>query len=563
MNEINSLRKMYNGITNYFINIADNTNQKKAKTMLDREDIIHALIATISFDIIFIKEQLVEKTEGVIYKSKLSDNELDKMMNYINGYNNKIIFEDSATMLAFIRNKFAHGDYHIDLENNRLCFKRNTEDIFVDLKILIDFYIEYSEALQHRFKGNSFQTQFAINKGGKVITKPIETDRELDLFLALFKIKKYNLKKLNGEDLTSEEKRDFVIDIKYLQYQLQNQGDEKLLDRMLIDKYFNKGYVIDINKSKIKDENLKAEIKNLIKKNNDIAEENGYHLSYLVYLYGNCINKFINEYSTECIEIGLDLNEYILKKMYYNDIYDFKEFINQESAENNVYISNQLQEIFVATSLIRFYSLYWYPLESIYQNNKIYHMDRSDLFPFDELDLSEFNPDIINIDKIGIKEAEDRLRHLGKSIISKNNKLNEREKNIIGLSKKNNLNSHESEKLESFKKEVEKLKREIDDLYEMYMEASQYYNYVKNDYNNVYFKNKAIIAGMRDALAHANVKIKNAGIAANIKELGIEFNDIYEGKVEFNLKTDFYSLENLYEARNVDIIDDYITKIKR
>ena len=95
------------------------------------------------------------------------------------------------------------------------------------------------------------------------------------------------------------------------------------------------------------------------------------------------------------------------------------------------------------------------------------------------------------------------------------------------------------------------------------METSQYYNYVKNDYDNVYFKNKAIIEGMRDALAHANVKIKNAGIAANIKELGIEFNDIYEGKVEFNLKTDFYSLENLYEARNVDIIDDYITKIKR
>ena len=56
---------------------------------------------------------------------------------------------------------------------------------------------------------------------------------------------------------------------------------------------------------------------------------------------------------------------------------------------------------------------------------------------------------------------------------------------------------------------------------------------------------------------------KNAGIAVNSNELEIEFNDLYEGKVEFNLKTDFYKLEKLYEACNVDIIDDYIEKVKR
>ena len=217
MNEINSLRKMYNGMTRYFLNIADHIHEKDDITILDQKDIIHALIATVSFDIIFTKEQIVEKGEGLTYKTRLSDNELDKMVKYINSYNNKKLFEDSATMLAFIRNKFAHGDYHIDLENGELCFKRDGEDVFVDLRILIDFYIGYSESLQHRFKGNSFQRQFAINKGGKVIKKPIETDKELDSFLSLFKIKKYNLKKLNGEELTSEEKFNFSIDIKYLQ----------------------------------------------------------------------------------------------------------------------------------------------------------------------------------------------------------------------------------------------------------------------------------------------------------------------------------------------------------
>ena len=97
MNEINSLRKMYNGITNYFLNIVDNMSENKNVTKLTKEDVINALIATISFDIIFKKEKVVEKSEGLVYSSKLSDDELDMMLNHIHSLNNRNIFHFSKS----------------------------------------------------------------------------------------------------------------------------------------------------------------------------------------------------------------------------------------------------------------------------------------------------------------------------------------------------------------------------------------------------------------------------------------------------------------------------------
>lgn len=136
------------------------------------------------------------------------------------------------------------------------------------------------------------------------------------------------------------------------------------------------------------------------------------------------------------------------------------------------------------------------------------------------------------------------------------------EKNIIGLSAKETLNDNELKKLNEFKDKIIKIKCELDQAYELYMETSLYYNYVKKDYESDYFKNKTIIEGMRDALSHANIKIENIGLSTNVKELDLEFNDIYEGNVEFNLKTNFYSLENLYEDYNVNVIDNYVNKMK-
>lgn len=562
MNEINSLRKMYNGITNYFLNIVDNMSENKNVTKLTKEDVINALIATISFDIIFKKEKVVEKSEGLVYSSKLSDDELDMMLDHIHSLNNRNIFDNSATMLAFIRNKLAHGDYYFDLDNNRLCFKRENYDIFVDLKILVDFYIGYAETFKHRIKGKSYEKQFVLNRGKIEIKKPIETDKELDTFLSLYKIKKYKLKKMNGEELTSEDKLNFLAVIESLKVEILKGGDEKVLDRKLCDYYFKLGFVVDVNNSKIKDVELKQKIKDSIEINNEKIKELNCPMSFLIFKYGESINKIINEYSTECIESGIEINEYLLKKMYYTGIYDFEMIINGESKQSKMFLSNRLQEIFISISLVRFYSLYCYPLESIFKNNKIYHMDRTECFPFDELDLSEFSPDVINIDDIGLREAKDKLKSIGKSISSSNNRFELRQKNIEGLMKKKNLNDAEKVKLDEFKNEVIGLKSRIDELYDMYMEYSLYVDYVEKDYQSNYFKNKAIIEGMRDALSHANVKIDNIGISQDVSNINIEFSDIYEGNLEFNLKTKLYNFENLFESHNVSIIDDYTKKIK-
>ena len=121
------------------------------------------------------------------------------------------------------------------------------------------------------------------------------------------------------------------------------------------------------------------------------------------------------------------------------------------------------------------------------------------------------------------------------------------------MSKKNNINEKTRLKLEEFKRVLSFDEKKLSKFYELYFEICDYRNMVIKDYeeNYIYFRNRRIIEGMRDAISHGNVTIEEIGVDDCVSYIKIKFSDVYEGNLEFELDTNLYSLENLFEEENL------------
>ena len=115
-----------------------------------------------------------------------------------------------------------------------------------------------------------------------------------------------------------------------------------------------------------------------------------------------------------------------------------------------------------------------------------------------------------------------------------------------------------------FKLLLESKKELLDNTYEQYLDMSNYKQMVYDDYqkNHLYFRNRQIIEGMRNAISHGNVTIEDITTDNIINKTKIKFSDIYEGNLEFELATDLYSLENLFEGKNI-LANDVFIKFKK
>ena len=79
------------------------------------------------------------------------------------------------------------------------------------------------------------------------------------------------------------------------------------------------------------------------------------------------------------------------------------------------------------------------------------------------------------------------------------------------------------------------------------------YNSIRDDYRNnpEYYKNRAIIEGIRNAIAHGHIRIRKAN---NIDDTVIIFKDIYNGEVTFELEITVDEFSSLFSQRNVSLI---------
>jgi hypothetical protein len=87
-----------------------------------------------------------------------------------------------------------------------------------------------------------------------------------------------------------------------------------------------------------------------------------------------------------------------------------------------------------------------------------------------------------------------------------------------------------------------------------YNVANGEYNAIKNDFtvNSIYFQNKAIIEGIRNSIAHGHYEFISKG---NIWDTEVIFNDIYEGRVTFQVKMTFDELTKLIDNNYMNVLN--------
>ena len=208
----------------------------------------------------------------------------------------------------------------------------------------------------------------------------------------------------------------------------------------------------------------------------------------------------------------------------------------------------------IGTVLISmFNSLFIYPFEDVYTNNIKYKLDKTGEFDFSSLNFDYINPTIDGIDRRPIEIIKDDVRVLEKnydkvnnSIIEKTNQLN----NIKGNVKLEELlkNNISNLNINLQKINIELLKK-----------RNECFN-IEEDYriNHKYFKNKAIINGIRNSIAHGHYEIIPAELLADTK---IIFTDLYESKETFKVEITFEDFSSILE-NSFRVMLDYVDKNK-
>ena len=130
------------------------------------------------------------------------------------------------------------------------------------------------------------------------------------------------------------------------------------------------------------------------------------------------------------------------------------------------------------------------------------------------------------------------------------------------LQQENNLSkvSGNAKAVLSITNGINDLRINLSQLVTDYLLANKEYEDIKKDYsdNYMYFKNKAIIEGIRNSIAHGHYEFISNG---NVWDTEVIFSDIYEGQLTFQVKMKFIDFVSLIED-NFKQVMDYVDNKK-
>jgi len=557
MEKIDCIEEYYSSVKAYYLFLMGNAfkNEEWQKYILNDNYLNGAKVYFISNLFLDIKEDLVSKVGFKSFESNIMYNQLDNTVEIIankidKGYKlNKKEFASSADVIAFLRNKFAHGKYVIDFDHNRVVFDDNGSNVIVNINKLMLFTITAV------FDYLKYQKRFELSR---------------NVFIYTDKNKKE--KKIN----TTSELRNVIKKIKLVKFKLKSDNDKEIslvclkrLDNFI--KYYSENYNNALKS------NLYKELKSLLKENNvsltieekrlkkqeDINTIEEFFKTEVMNNNEFDFNKEI-EIIGRKIEIILANEDYLnvtsgIKHLILLDAISNKRLSNLDALKNYLYTNsditlNLLYEDIGVSYLSMLNTLFSYPFDDIYNGANDYKKITSDDFDFSKLDLSLIDVSKIDIFSNTINEKEVICNGLLKRKEQTEKNIEQQKKNLKELKNKSKDTTNLEAIIGNMKKTLKQQNKSLKAELESYNEMKEYFN---NNYN--YFRNKRIVEGIRNSIAHGNYKFITK---KNSLDTLIEFSDIYEDKLTFRGTITFRDLETLLDD-NFSIIQDFINKDKK
>ena len=504
--------------------------------ILDRKYQVGSVLANLSSLLLATKEDIVENEGELIYSSKVFDFSLLKSVDLIatvekDGVKlDNYLFSDKETLVATIRNKIAHGDFKIDFENNLVILNVKNNLVRIDIDKLSNFVVSAFNTTIKDYKGSSYKRNLLSFKvKDKKRTKPLTLPSEFRNVIKFFVNTTFEIKSNDGSEIDKNCRDLFEYFLEIYKEEPKRALSSTLYKEMI--KYLKANNCT----LSISDDRLKE--KELI----DYLEE--YARTYIL------TKNF--SYEEQITLMGMEIAKYFDSKSY--------RFSNALAYSNNLILlkmikkANSVDHKVISTKLLRngynnmvvsynelgasiinmFESLYMYPFESLYMPTKEYSEEKKDL-DFALLDTSLFTIDIININDAPLKEMKARCDACLKRVAVLTETLEKCQANLENVRKSGNKKATQviesqlkslTEKLEEIKKSAAETKKEYDAMLQDYSS------------NSNFFKNEAIITGIRNSIAHGNYEI-----VSNPEPI-ILFRDVYEGETTFKA---MITLANFY-----------------
>ena len=548
------IENYYNGNKAYLLFLNGELTEKEEykNFILDKNFQIAATLANLSSLLLITKEDIVENEGNLIYSSKVFDSYLLKSINIIGtSENNGIridnyLFPSKETAVATIRNKIAHGDFEIDFDNNLIVLNIQENKVKINVDKLASFVVSASQSILVHYKGTSYRrTIVGFKNKDKNRTKPFKNLSEIRNLIKSFSHIMFEIKSNDNSEIDEKCRELFECFLNVYKKYPEKMMTSPIYKELI--KYLNDhNCVLNIKEERLKNKDSLEELEEFVK---EAIFPKKFSYEEQVTLIGLEITKYFDKQNYKfnsalsCVKNLIMLDT--IKKIKSVDHQKIGKSLLKNGFHNIVFTYNEM-----GLSIINmFESLYMYPFEILYRPTKEYKLKKEDL-DFSLLDTSLFNVEILKINDNPLKEMKIRCDSCLKNVSKINDSVKECNKNLENVRKGGN-----KKVISLIEKQLEELNNQLKAIESIAESTKKEYDLMQNDYlnNSSFFRNEAIINGIRDSIAHGNYKIEN------YKEPTIIFEDLYEGEVAFKASITLAKFYTFIDE-NSKIIFDFIEK---
>lgn len=513
------------------------------KNIFNDGNIYGAEVGCMSNILLAIKEDIVLKKET--YESNLFGNLLEQSVELIaskvpNGYMiDNYVFNSAAELVSKLRNKLAHGDFTLDLKHNRIILNIDDEnEVKVRINKLSTFIVNaLSRYLKDRERNKNKRDLIIIDRNISHRQNPIVNDKELRNVIKDFYCIEFVLTRSDSKNIELSVLNDF--EEAFNKYK----KDKKLIHMSQFKNNLDSNYEFKINRMSIEND---QDIDKLVYYIKEKCPDNLNYEAQLLFI-GEEIKPYLNKDYEKMNPLYSNLlNLLILSELEKTNSFNVLKQRLIETYERPLIIDyNNLASV----SIAMFNALFSYSLDDYYKDSLEFDNFQNNGFDYSLLDLSLINPSIVTIDECKINEIENSCNSISNDIKNLEGKITKNLESLKNVKEKGNSKAETTININ-----LQKLEEKKNELKNKLSEKKKHLSNLKSYYlNNInHIKNRAIIEGIRNAIAHGNYKID-----LNFGDYILIFTDLYEGKVTFEAKIPLLDFIKTVES-NTSVIEKYI-----
>lgn len=546
MNKIDNILDYYMGTKAYTLFLQNLLYEDvRGDFILDKRNIIAAKVGLISNILLGIKEDIVRQDELGSY-SRLYENELENSVSEIakkteDGYViDNYHFKNAAEVVTEIRNRIAHGNFLLDLDNNRIILQIREQDVRINITKLSVFICNSLKLYITLNNNNEFKRDVLISrKVSTDRTKPITKESELKGLLRTFKKTEFTLKRKDGKKIEP-------LYIEMLERIIKNYRIDSKIDAEVLTKFqsiIKDDYIFECKNISTDGINYDEITKELIKQ---IPINVPYNKQ--VYMIGFELQRKLDTRYSHLNPIVSNIkNLILLEEIYKNGTINNKTIEKKVSKRYKMLYVNY--DLLASAAMSMFNSLFSYANDDIYKNPNKYTKLPLEGLDYSKLDLNKVVVENLQIETTNYESLFLELKDKKKELNTKNKKIKEVQNNINIVKNKGNITATQNLTtiLETIKEEKTNIEKEITKVYQKIITLEEYYRD-----NYTYLRNESIINGIRNSIAHGGYKVEQD---KNTNYNVLVFENTHNGQVTFRAKVELLDFINIVNYNSPEIIN--------